>query len=66
MEEIRATGAPAIFLEAESNPDLARQLADETGVEVVTDLFTHSLSEEAPTYLDMMRWNVERIVETLQ
>jgi ABC-type Zn uptake system ZnuABC Zn-binding protein ZnuA len=64
--EIKATGTPAILLEAGSNPDLADLLARETGVKVVTDLHTHSLGNDAPTYLDMMRWNVERIVEALR
>ena len=66
VEEIRATGAPAIFLETGSNADLAEQVAAEAGIEVVTDLYTHSLGEGACTYLDMMRWNVRLIVETLR
>ena len=66
IKDIRATGAPAIFLETGSNPDLADQVARETGVKVVTDLYTHSLSQNAPTYLDMMRWNVDRVVEALR
>ena len=65
VEEIRATGAPAIFVETGSSSDLATQVAGEAGVEVVTDLYTHSLGEDVPTYLDMMRWNVSRIVEAL-
>jgi ABC-type Zn uptake system ZnuABC Zn-binding protein ZnuA len=63
---IRATGAPAIFLETGSNDSLAQEVARETGVQVVTDLYTHSLGENAATYLDMMRWNVQRIVEALR
>jgi ABC-type Zn uptake system ZnuABC Zn-binding protein ZnuA len=63
---IRASGAPAIFLETGSNESLAQEVARETGVRVVTDLYTHSLGENASTYLDMMRWNVRRIVETLR
>jgi ABC-type Zn uptake system ZnuABC Zn-binding protein ZnuA len=66
VEEIRATGAPAIFVESGSSSDLAAQIAGEAGVELVTDLYTHSLGENLPTYLDMMRWNVSRIVEALQ
>jgi ABC-type Zn uptake system ZnuABC Zn-binding protein ZnuA len=66
IKDIRATGAPAIFLETGSNPDLADQVARETGVKVVTDLYTHSLAQNAPTYLDMMRWNVDRVVEALR
>ena len=66
VENIRVTGAPAIFLETGSSGDLARQVARETGVEVVTDLYTHSLGVHASTYLDMMRWNVNLIVEALR
>jgi ABC-type Zn uptake system ZnuABC Zn-binding protein ZnuA len=66
VDEIRATGAPAIFLEAGSNTDLADEVAREAGVTVVDDLYTHSVSEEAPTYIDMMRWNVNHIVEALR
>jgi ABC-type Zn uptake system ZnuABC Zn-binding protein ZnuA len=66
IDDIRATGAPAIFLETGSNPSLADQVARETGVKVVTDLYTHSLADKAPTYLDMMRWNVDHIVEALR
>lgn len=66
IDTIEETGAPAIFLEAGSNEELAEQVARETGVTVVTDLYLHSLGEEAPTYVDMMRWNVTKIVEALR
>lgn len=68
-QEIRATGAPAIFLETGSNPQIANQVAAETGVKVVTGLFTHSLSGPdgpAPTYIEMMRYNVNQIVQALK
>ena len=63
---IKATGAPAIFLETGNNPDLADQLARETGIKVITDLYTHSLGPGANSYIDMMHWNVEHIVEALK
>jgi ABC-type Zn uptake system ZnuABC Zn-binding protein ZnuA len=66
IASIRATRAPAIFLETGSNADLAEQVAAEAGVKVVTDLYTHSLGEGASTYLEMMRWNVTKIVEALR
>jgi ABC-type Zn uptake system ZnuABC Zn-binding protein ZnuA len=66
IDEIRVAGAPAVFLETGSNADLADQVAEEAGIEVVTDLYTHSLGENASTYLDMMRWNVGLIVEALR
>jgi ABC-type Zn uptake system ZnuABC Zn-binding protein ZnuA len=66
VESIRTTGAPAIFLETGSNQDLARQVAEEAGVTVVTDLYTHSLGQGAASYLEMMRWDVTKIVEALR
>ncbi|MCX7671150.1 MAG: metal ABC transporter substrate-binding protein [Anaerolineae bacterium] len=69
VEHIRATGAPAIFLETGSNPQLARQLAQEAGVRVVSGLYTHSITGPAgpaPTYLEMMRHNVRTMVEALK
>src|ERR1044071_2502938 len=60
--------APAIFLDTADNPTLAQQIASETGVKVVTDLHLESLTEGAPagTYIDLMRYNVTKIVEALK
>ena len=69
IDTIKQTGVRAIFLETGSNPDLAEQVADETGITVVTQLYTHSLTEAggaAPTYLDMMRADTEAIVAALK
>ncbi|MCS7288094.1 MAG: metal ABC transporter substrate-binding protein [Roseiflexus sp.] len=69
IERVREAAVKVIFLETGANPQLAEQLARETGIRVVSDLYTHSLSDAngpAPTYLDMMRYNVKRIVEALQ
>lgn len=69
VDRIKATGAPAIFLETGANPQLADQVAAETGIKVVTDLFTHSITPPdglAPTYIAMMRHNVQAIVDALQ
>jgi len=68
IEQIKAQNAPAIFLDASDNPALARQIAAETGVKVVTDLHLESLTAGAPaaTYIDMMKYNVTKIVEALQ
>ncbi len=69
VEDIRASGAPAIFLETGENSQLARQLAAEAGIRVVSGLYTHSLSGPdgpAPTYIEMMRHNTRLIVEALK
>ena len=69
IDQIRTSGAPAIFLEVGTNPQIADQIASETGVKVVSDLFTHSLSGSdgpAATYIDMMKYDVTTIVEALK
>ena len=66
VNDIKSSGAPAIFLETGSNTDLARQVARETGVAVVDDLYIASLGDEASTYIEMMRRNVTLIVDALK
>jgi ABC-type Zn uptake system ZnuABC Zn-binding protein ZnuA len=67
-DQIRATSAPAVFLDAAESPTLANQIASDTGVTVVTDLYFGSLTDGPPagTYIDMMKHNVSRIVEVLK
>jgi ABC-type Zn uptake system ZnuABC Zn-binding protein ZnuA len=69
VDQIRTSGVIAIFLETGSNPQLAEQIAQETGVKVVSDLYTHSITEpggKAPSFIDMMKYNVQAIVEALK
>jgi ABC-type Zn uptake system ZnuABC Zn-binding protein ZnuA len=68
-DKIKATGAPAVFLETGSNAQLADQLAGETGIKVVTGLLTHSTTAKdgpAPDYVSMMRYDVNAIVNALR
>jgi ABC-type Zn uptake system ZnuABC Zn-binding protein ZnuA len=69
IDHIRQTGARAIFLETGANPQLADQIAADTGVKVITGLYTHSISPaggEAPTYIDMIKVNTTLIVNALK
>lgn len=68
VEAVQSSGAPAIFLGEVENADLANQIAAETGVTVVDDLYLESLTDGAPaaTYLDMMKHNVMQIVDALK
>jgi ABC-type Zn uptake system ZnuABC Zn-binding protein ZnuA len=64
---IRSLGVRAVFVSSVVSPLLARQVADDTGVQLVS-LFAHSLSAPggpAPTYLEMMRSNARLIAEAL-
>ena len=68
-ETIRAEGVRTIFVELDENPQLADQIAAETGIAVVADLRDHSLSEPdggAATYIDMMKYDTRLIVDALK
>jgi ABC-type Zn uptake system ZnuABC Zn-binding protein ZnuA len=69
IDQIKNTGVPAIFLETGSNPQLGEQIAQETGVKVITEFYTHSITAAtgpAPSYLDMIRFDTTIIVQTLK
>ena len=68
INEIKKLNASAIFLDTADNNTLAQQIADETGVMIVDDLHLESLTEGAPaaTYIEMMKYNVSKIVEALK
>jgi len=68
IDKIRTSGARAIFLDTGTNPQMADQIAQETGCSVITGLYTHSLTPPggvASTYLDMMRYDVNLLVDAL-
>lgn len=67
-DAISQYGVKAIFIGRSVNPSLADRVAADTGVKVIT-LYTESLSAQtgpAPTYLDLIRFNVAAIVAALQ
>ena len=69
VDRIRAAGAPAIFLETGANPQLADQVAQETHIKVVTELYTHSTTPpggSAPDYISMLKWDTQQIVNALK
>lgn len=69
VDQIRATGARAIFMETGANTQLADQISAETNVKLVANLYTASVSDAngpAPTYIAMMKYNVDQIVNALK
>jgi len=67
VDTVRAVRVRAVFVSTTVNPQLAEQIARDTDTELVR-LFTASLSEPegpAPSYVDMMRYNVTAIVSVL-
>jgi ABC-type Zn uptake system ZnuABC Zn-binding protein ZnuA len=69
IQLIKSSGAPAIFVETGVNTQLADQIGLETHIKVVTDLYLETLSEAngpAPDYIDMMKYDVTQIVDSLK
>ncbi len=68
VDAIKATGTRAVFPENIENADLVQQVADEAGVTVGAPLCSDALSPAdgpCPTYLQLLRYNVDSIVGAL-
>jgi len=68
VDAIKATGTRAVFPENIENADLVQQVADEAGVTVGAPLCSDALSAAdgpCPTYLQLLRYNVDSIVGAL-
>jgi len=68
VESIRASGTRAVFPENIENADLVNQVAQEAGVVVGAPLCSDALSPAdgpCPTYLDLLRYNIDSIVTAL-
>lgn len=66
-DNIRKLGVKAVFVGNTVNPQVAEQVAGDTGVQLVF-FYTGALTkgEPAATYLDYMHYNVNAIVKALQ
>lgn len=67
QEAIAGVDVPAIFVGTTVNPDLAEQVAADTGVQLLP-VYTGSLSDadgSAPTYIALMRYNTTQFVTGL-
>ena len=68
IEQIKATGVPAIFAENVESSDLMEQIARDAGVELAPRLYTDALSKSdgpAATYIALMTYNATTIVTAL-
>ena len=64
VDQIAAQGIPAVFVEPQFNQDVLRQVARDTGVRVGV-ISSDVLTDEAPTYVAMMRANARTLAEFL-
>jgi ABC-type Zn uptake system ZnuABC Zn-binding protein ZnuA len=63
-DAVRASGVPAVFAEAEDDPAVLERVAEDTGVEVVTDLLVETPGP-AGSYAEMLRHDAGLIVSAL-
>ncbi|HXF50180.1 MAG TPA: metal ABC transporter substrate-binding protein [Dehalococcoidia bacterium] len=61
---LREQDVPAVFKEPQFNARVLELAARDAGVEV-RELYSDALSSEAPTYIDMMRFNLRQLTEGL-
>jgi zinc/manganese transport system substrate-binding protein len=69
VRQIKLGRIRAVYMENMTNPALIEQLARETGVTLGAPLYADALSlpqGKAPTYLDMMRYNVTQLLVGLR
>jgi ABC-type Zn uptake system ZnuABC Zn-binding protein ZnuA len=69
LDTIEREGVKAIFAESSVNPQLARTLADDAGIEIVDDLYGDSLGEPgsgAETVHEMLLANARKIADALK
>ncbi|WP_455482217.1 metal ABC transporter solute-binding protein, Zn/Mn family [Bartonella sp. B35(2025)] len=69
IKQIKTNKATALFIENISNPHLIKQISKETGLKIGGTLYSDALSNKngpAATYLDMMKHNVNTIIDAIQ
>lgn len=69
IKQIRKEKITAVFIENVTDPRLMEQVARESGVKLGGELYSDALSklgEAAPTYLDMFKNNVTKIVAAMR
>lgn len=65
---IKESGVPAVFVETTVNPKLLQQIAQDNNIEIGGQLYSDSIGDKnspAPTYLDMLKYNTQTIVDAL-
>ncbi len=68
IEGVRANNIPVVFCESTVNPEAMEEVARQTGVRYGGYMYVDSLTEadgEAPTYLQLLRFDAETLVNGL-
>ena len=62
LKEAELKGVDLVVAEPQLDPAPMRRLAEELGARLIV-LYTDTLDRRVPTYLDLLRWNRERLCE---
>jgi zinc/manganese transport system substrate-binding protein len=68
INQIKKQKIPAIFVENVSDPRLLKRISEETGAKIGGTLYSDALTDDkgsTPTYIDLMRHNVETLAAAL-
>lgn len=68
IAQVKQQKIPAVFLENVTDPRLMQRIATESGAKVGGRLYSDALTDangDAPTYIDMMRFNVKQFMSAL-
>lgn len=68
IDQLKADGAAALFVENITSPDLIEQISEETGIKMGGRLYSDALSERggpATSYIEMFSHNLGALVEAL-
>jgi ABC-type Zn uptake system ZnuABC Zn-binding protein ZnuA len=69
VQAIKAQHVKAIFSESQFSPKLTNTIAGEAEVAIVSDLYTDTLGDASSgvtTYIDMLRFDMQEVVEALK
>lgn len=69
VQAIKAQHVKAVFSESQFSPKLTNTIAEEAGVAIVSNLYTDTLGDAGSgvtTYADMLRYDMQAIVEALR
>lgn len=68
ISQIKSQKIPAVFLENVTDPRLLRRIGQESGAKIGATLYSDALTDvngAAPTYIEMMRYNVRQLAAAL-
>ncbi len=66
INTIKASNVRLILAEVQFPDQLVREIAADTGATVESDLYDDALTDTVPSYVEMIRWDTDKIVGGLR